>query len=305
MTLRSKILLLANPAAGRGQAQRALARVAAYLRGQEPAAEIVEAESGEALERTAAQAAAAGYARIAVLGGDGTFQGVARGILGTDVVLGFLPAGGGNDLAAALGIPREPVAAARVFLGARPRSMDVLRARFAGGKTAIYLGGGGLGLDAEAAALAGTRFRRLPGAARYLAGTLWAAASFQPFHLDAEVDGKQIASDRAGLLLAAINNTPTYGAGVRIAPDASVDDGLLEMVLVRQLSWLRLVEAIPLLLQSGRIHWPEIERYRARHVVLRTDRPVPFHGDGEILGQSPVEIEVLPAALRVAAPARK
>ena len=304
MAVHSKTLLLANPAAGRGRARRALARVAAYLREQGHAAEIVETASGEALERTAAQAAAAGYARVAALGGDGTFQGVVRGLLGTDVVLGLLPAGGGNDLAAALGIPRDPVAAAHVFLGARPRSMDVLRARFAGGKTAIYLGGGGLGLDAEAAALAETKFRRLPGAARYLAGALWAAASFQPFNLHAEIDGKQIISDRAGLLLAAINNTPTYGAGVRIAPDARVDDGLLEIVLVRQLSWLRLVEAIPLLLQSGRIHWPEIERYRGRQVVLHTNRPVAFQGDGEILGESPVEIEVLPAAIRVAAPAR-
>jgi len=90
---------------------------------------------------------------------------------------------------------------------------------------------------------------------------------------------------------------------VRIAPEARLDDGWLDVVLVRQLSWLRLVEAIPLLLQSGDLRWPEIRRYRARHVVLRTDRPAPFHGDGEILGQSPVEIEVLPGVLRVVAPA--
>jgi len=182
--------------------------------------------------------------------------------------------------------------------------MDVLRARFADGKTAIYLGGGGLGLDAEAAALASTRFRSLPGAARYIAAALWAFADFQPLHLEAELDGKRVVSDPQGLLFAAVCNTPTYGAGVRIAPEARLDDGWLDVVLVRQLSWLRLVEAIPLLLQSGELRWPEIRRNRGRHVVLRMDRPAAFHGDGEILGQSPVEIEVLPGVLRVVAPAR-
>ena len=303
MSAPQKTLVLVNPIAGGGRAKHAQPRVADYLRQQGFPAEFLEAQSAEDLRRRAAEAAAAGYSRIVALGGDGTFQQVVKGTLGSGAVLGFFPAGGGNDIAAALGIPKDPVAAAQVFLSSRPRHMDVLRARFADGSTSVYVGGGGLGLDAEAAALASGRFRRLPGAARYVAGALWALAAFQPFQVEVEVDGQPAPTRSGPVMFAAVANTPTYGAGVRIAPAAEIDDGWLDLVLVGKLSWTRLLELIPVILRTGDVRSPEIQRFRARRVLLRTDRPAPFHGDGEVLGAAPVEVENLPAAIRVAAPA--
>ena len=304
-----KTLILVNPAAGRGRALRAQPHVADYLRLQGHVAEFAQSQSAEDFERRAAEAAAAGYARIVALGGDGTFQCLVRATLGAPVALGFFPAGGGNDIAAALGIPKDPVAAAYVFLRSQSRPMDVLRARFAMGKTRIYMGGGGLGLDAEAARLANGKFRGLPGAARYVAGALWALANFQPFHLEGELDGERVLATSAPLMIAAASNTPTYGAGIKIAPAAEIDDGLLDITLVAQMSWMRLVEAIPPILRTGDLRWPEIRRFRARRVILRVDRPEMFHGDGELLGEltpgMSLEIENLPGAIRVVAPARR
>ncbi len=300
----SRTLILVNPVAGSGRARRAQPRVADYLRRQGHPADFAQSQSAEDFERRAAAAAAAGYTTILALGGDGSFHHLVRATLGASVVLGFLPAGGGNDFAAALGIPNDPVEAAHTFLHSQPRPVDVLRARLAGGKTGHYVGGGGLGLDGEAARLANGRFRGWPGASRYIAGALWALASFEPFALEIEIDGEPVATDTR-VMLAAVANTPTYGAGVKIAPAAEIDDGQLDVVLVEELAWTRLIELIPVLLRTGDVRGPEVRRFRGRHVRLRADRPAVFHGDGEVLGKAPVEIENLPGAIRVAAPRRK
>ncbi len=304
MKTRTKTLILVNPIAGGGRARKARPKVADFLHQQGFLAEFAESQSADHLQRLAAEGVAAGYTRIVALGGDGTFRQIVEGTLGTEAVLGFLPAGGGNDIAEALGIPKDPVAAAHDLLHSPPRRMDVLRARFVGGNTSVYVGGGGLGLDAQAAELANGKFRRLPGAARYVAGALCALATFEPFCIEAELDGKPI---RAGgpVMFAAVVNTPTYGAGVRIAPEAKIDDGWLNLVLVGELHWTRVLEVIPVILRTGDVRRPEIRRSRARRVSLCTARPAQFHGDGDVLGEAPVEVENLPGAIQVVAPPRK
>ncbi len=298
----ARALVLVNPAAGGGRAKSAAARVAAYFEMQKFAAEFIEPRGPEELEHTARDAIARGNRLLVALGGDGTFQCLANAALETDMILGLLPAGGGNDIAASLGIPDEPVAAARALLHGTPRAVDVLRARTSDGHTRCYVGGGGLGLDAETARLASGRFRRLPGAARYVASALWALASFQPLDIEAELDGDSSRQIRSRALFATVANTPSYGAGVKIAPDARVDDGLANLVLVGALTVPQVLDLIPRILRTGDLRLPEIQRFTARRVRLQTGRPATFHGDGEILGAAPVEIEVIPSAIRVLAP---
>ena len=84
-----------------------------------------------------------------------------------------------------------------------------------------------------------------------------------------------------------------------------MDDGWLEIVLVGEVGWTRLFEAIPILLTSGNLHFEEVERFRSKHVRLEADRPTKVHGDGELLGESPVEFEVIPSAVRVMAPVER
>jgi diacylglycerol kinase (ATP) len=103
-------------------------------------------------------------------------------------------------------------------------------------------------------------------------------------------------------LLAAVLNSPTYGAGVRLAPGATVDDGLLDVVVIEKFSKLGVLTLIPRLMGSGELRTSRVKRWRAQRVRLTTNRPCLFHGDGEILGPTPVEIEVVPKAVRVLAP---
>jgi diacylglycerol kinase (ATP) len=293
-------LVIVNPAAGGGKALGIKIRVADYFHSQSCPADFVESKSPEDLRRQAVQGVSEGYQRVATLGGDGAFHHLVEATFGLDVILGFLPAGNGNDIAAGLGIPRDPIAAAATFIASYPRAVDLVRVKFASGEqTALCAGAAGMGLDAEAARLANIRFRRWPGVTRYLAGALFAMGSFAPLEIEAELDEERWSGR---VLLAAVANAPCYGAGVQIAPGAAMDDGWLDVTLVGAMPWTRVVEIIPIILGGRDWRLDNVWRFRARRVALRSSRPALIQGDGESLGEGTARFDVLPGAIRVAAP---
>jgi YegS/Rv2252/BmrU family lipid kinase len=305
-------LVIVNPVAGGGASRRVLPAIKSYLAQKNHPADFAESESTADLRARAARAVQQGYRNVVALGGDGTFHHLVDATLGSGVQLGFFPAGHGNDLAPALGIPNDPVAAASVFLRSRAHRFDVAEMRFPGAAPvhphhagaarfppAVLVGAGGIGLDAEAAQLANTRFARWPSALRYIAGALQAFRHFPPVDVELDLDGV-IERDRA--LFVAVANAPYYGSGILISPAAKMDDGLLDVVLVRPVDWTRMIDAIHILSLSGDIRWSEVRRFRARHIRIRTSRPVLVHSAGEIVGVTPIEIEVLPGAISIVVP---
>ena len=292
-------LVIVNPSAGRGRAASLCDAVASYWRGQQVSAEILTPKTPEEVRQLARTAADAGYSSVVVFGGDGTVHEVINGAAGNGIPVAILPAGGGNDLARALGMPADVLESAHALLTARPRRIDLLRLTSAEGHTCHFAGAGGAGIDAEAAQLANSRFQRLPGVARYVAAAVAAFREARPLQVIIEADG---ATRRFEALLVAVANTPSYGGGILIAPDAQIDDGWMDLAMIAPLRWGQLLDGLLLTLRTGDIRWPEMQRMRARKLRLETDRPVMFHGDGEVLGETPVEIEVLPGALEVLAP---
>jgi len=295
----ARTLVLVNPTSGGGAALRVQPVIENYLRRQGIAADFVHTVSAADMTQRAATAASEGYSCVVAFGGDGAFHYVLAGAFGTSVSIACIPAGSGNDIAMGLGIPLDPIDAAHLLVHGSPRPVDVLRARFSGHPSRIFIGAGGMGLDAEANQLATGRFRRVPGLLKYVTAALAALTTSQPLYVTAEIDD---ASWKGPLLLAAVANSPTYGAGFRIAPAARMNDGWMDLTFVEDLHWTRIFEALLILLRHGDLRWPQIHRFRARRIRLSADRRSPFHGDGEILGQAPVEIEVLPGAVRVIAP---
>jgi diacylglycerol kinase (ATP) len=238
-----------------------------------------------------------------VLGGDGTFQALLNALAGApDVVLGVIPAGGGNDLAAAIGLPRDPLLAADLLLEGRPAFLDAALARTADGKERLYTGGGGVGLDAEAARYAGGVYRNLRGRSRYLLSAVRALMGFHSLRLRAFIGSDRRVEINANALLLVVLNTPTYGAGLRLAPDAQTDDGKLDLVLLEDLSFLEVLALLPSLARRGELRTARVQRFRVDRVRIETDRPCSFHGDGEILGNTPVEVAVVPSAVRILCP---
>lgn len=295
-------IVFVNSVAGRGRARLYLPRIQRAFESRQIRAQFVMTNSAEELGASAQKAISQGQRVLLAMGGDGTFQALANASFGADVVLGVLPIGGGNDFAAALGLPNDPVKAAECVLGGQPRMVDLVRAHTADGRTRLYAGGGGVGLDAEATRYASGAYRHLPGRLRYIASALRALAGYVPLDVQIDFPGSDLPSFEAKSLLVAALNSPTYGAGLRLAPEATVDDGMLQVILIEELSRFGVLRLLPRLMGSGELRTSRVKRWRVRRVRLSTDRQCLFHGDGEIIGPTPVEIEVVPKAVRVLAP---
>lgn len=296
-------VVFVNPFAGGGRTRASLPRIQKLFAERGFCAEFVFTANTMELESQARTAIQRGSRVLLAMGGDGTFQGLANAAYGNDVVLGVLPAGGGNDFALALGLPNDTICAAEAILRSRPKCVDLVRAKTADARERLYVGGGGVGLDAEAARRASGTFRRWPGRLRYVASALRALAGYQPPEVHIEFPGSELASVTAKAMLAGVLNTPTYGAGIKAAPGARTDDGWLDVVVLEDLRLLQILALLPRLLRNGELRTPHLRRVQARAVRLSTDRQCTFHGDGEILGPTPVEIEVVPGAVQVLSPA--
>jgi len=298
----SPVSVFVNPNAGSGRARAHLSRVQNLFLFLDISAQFCITDTADELESAAREAISQGHRTLFAMGGDGTFQALANASFGADVLLGILPVGGGNDFAVALGIPNKLQAALTTMLKCAPRGVDLVRVRAADGTTRLYAGGGGMGLDAEAARLASEKYRRLPGRLRYIAAALGALREYQPLRVRVQFPEREHEPLEASCLLTCALNTPTYGGGLRLAPDARIDDTLLNVALVEPLSLAGVLRLLPRLVATGELATSKIRRWKVRSVQLATDRPCSFHGDGEILGPAPVQIEVVPRAVQVLAP---
>lgn len=295
-------VVFANLAAGGGRVRSLIPRIRRVFEAASVPVEFTASGSSRELETAAISAIQSGKRLLIALGGDGTFQALVNAAFGADVVLGVLPAGGGNDFAAGLQLPKNPVVAAEAILRGQPRPVDIVRVRTADGRVRFYLSGGGVGIDAEASRHASGAFRRLPGRFRYIASALRALCTHHPVCVRAEFPGSDLPLIEAKALLVAVLNTPTYGAGIRLAPEALLDDGWLDAVIMDDLNKFRVLALLPRLLKSGELRNPHLKRFRVQTVRLTTNPPRMFHGDAELLGLTPLDIEIVPHAVRVLAP---
>lgn len=299
-------LILINPLAGSGRTGRAIPALKSFSEQSGWNAELRITSSGAQLEAEAKSAASLGYERILAFGGDGTFQMLLNAIGRLPgITLGIIPGGGGDDLAVALGLPRDPLKAAALLREGEARFVDVACVRTADGIERLYAGGGGVGLDAEASYLASTTFRNWKGRIRYLAAALRAYRDFPPLGVRVTMFSKDWDGPRVlekEVLVCGALNTPSYGAGLRVAPAARVDDGKLELFVLPKLNVLEIFKLLPSLSISGEFRSNRAERFSIERIRIETARPSRFHGDGEILGMTPVEVEVLPGAIQVLTP---
>jgi diacylglycerol kinase (ATP) len=291
-----------NERAGGGKAQRVLPLLEQTFSDYGISTQIRATPNPEEMEALIKKEIQDGVCLLFAMGGDGTLQGLVNAAYGHKVVLGVIPAGGGNDFARALNLPRDPLAALSAALCGEPRSVDLARVRTGDGHQRLFLGGGGLGLDADAAQLAGIRYRNWPGRSRYLAAAIHAYALYKPRRVRITVEPPGGVAAWQSCVLASVLNTPTFGAGIRLAPEARIDDGLLDLAFLEKLGFGRLLRILPRLALQGALNLPALRTRQFRKMRLETEAPAYFQGDGELLGPTPVEIEVVPGAVKFLAP---
>src|SRR6266404_3263221 len=247
----SVVVVFVNSVAGGGRAHFYLAQIQKLFESFQVHAQFVMTGSAAELESSAQNAISHGQRVLFAMGGDGTFQALANAAFGAEALLGVLPVGGGNDFAAALGLPDDPVKAGEAILRGNQRFVDLVRVRTAEGRTRLYAGGGGIGLDAEAARYASGACRWLPGRLRYIASALRALPGYVPIEVRIDFPGSNLISWEAKALLAAVLNSPSYGAGLRLAPEAALDDGSLHVVLIADINTFGVLRLLPRLIGSG------------------------------------------------------
>src|SRR5258708_39467274 len=192
----STVTVFVNSVAGGGRARFYLTRIQKLFESFHVHAQFVMTKSALELESFAQNAISQGRRALFAMGGDGTVQALANAAFGAPALLGVLPVGGGNDFAAALGLPDDPLLAAEAILRGEPTAVDLLKVRTADGRIRLYVGGGGIGLDAEAARYASGAYRRFPGRSRYIASALGALGEFVPLAVRLDLpDSDLIASE--------------------------------------------------------------------------------------------------------------
>ncbi len=287
------IALLTNPTSGKGRGRRTAAIVLPRLTeaGFE-VQDLVGRDGDEALD-LARKAVADEVENLVVVGGDGMVHLAAQALAGTPTNLGIIPAGTGNDVARYVGVPRrDPQLAADVVVGSRVRTIDLARA---GGTYFVTVLAAGF--DSKVNERANT-MSWPRGQMRYNLATLAELRVFEPLPYILELDGEVRTLDA---MLVAVGNGESFGGGLRITHGASLDDGLLDVVIIRPMSKAKLVRTYPRLFSGRHVGMPEYEHHRVRSVTVAAPG-VSAYADGERIGMLPLTVEAVPQALRVLVP---
>jgi diacylglycerol kinase (ATP) len=237
-----------------------------------------------------------------IFGGDGTVHRYLPQLHASRIPALVVPRGTGNDFAHALGIHTETIAlhAWRHFCRERNnvREIDLGMIR-KDDQEAPFCCVAGAGLDAEANA----RANRLPGWLRSSAGYLFAAvqALFTFTPVDVRLSTEDRTENRKALLIA-VGNAHRYGGGLKIVPRARMDDGLLDICLVGDISKLKVLFCLPVIYFGGHTRLKEVDYFQARTVRIESDPPLDVYADGELACRTPVDLRLIPKGLRVIVP---
>jgi YegS/Rv2252/BmrU family lipid kinase len=244
--------------------------------------------------RMAKKAADEGYAMVVAVGGDGTVNETASGLVGSETALGIIPRGSGNGLARSLSIPLQATAALEVIRAGKPYRIDAGRAAHR-----YFFVVTGVGFDASVGYKFNSANWRGPLPYFYIAAREFANYHPEPLRLRLENDMLEMTP-----FLVTIANTQQYGNGAIIAPHARPDDGILEVCVIRPMNFAEFVMNAPKLFTGKADTMPFITYYRSKFAAIEKAGKVLFHVDGEAqTAESPVEISVLPQALKVIVPA--
>ncbi|MGW1540027.1 YegS/Rv2252/BmrU family lipid kinase [Streptomyces sp. NPDC002309] len=283
-----------NPTAGGATGAAALLKVARLLREAGAGLETEYSRSLAHARELAGRAGERGRVVLAV-GGDGITGGIGGALSGTEAVFGVIPAGRGNDFARALGLPDDAEALAGILLHAAPRAVDTIELTSAVHDRTVVLGSVYAGVDALANRHA-NRARLLRGTASYYAGALRAISTWRPARYRVTVDGEEHAYSGYTAVAA---NSGYYGSARLVAPGARLDNGLLDVVMIRDAP-RRLFFALMKELDKGtHVDRPQVTVVQGKEIRIEADREIPYGADGEVEAVLPVTARVLPGALRV------
>ena len=290
-----KIKIVVNPNAGGGKGRKIFPLLRQKLLDRGVSFHLQFAESADHVAHLCRQAMGEGYNYLISCGGDGTHHQALKALVGSRFILGFIPAGTGNDFPANLGIPEDLDSACDLLLKGRIRKIDVIQVN-----NGEYMAGvGGIGFDSEVNAIANRISRFVGGRTAYVLPVLIKTLTYQPKQISLHMDDERT---QGRALMVAFGNIKSYGKGMQITPLAEPDDGLLDICWVDPVKTFRLYRFFPTVFRGEHIEMPEVHYYRTSTVQVEASVPMDLYGDGEYICKTPFTLRVLPRALRVLVP---
>lgn len=288
-----EIALLTNPESGKGRGGRVGRLIGPRLREAGFAVrELVGRDADEARD-LARQCVADEVETLVVVGGDGMVHLAVQELAGSGTRLGLIPAGSGNDVARNLGLPlKDPRAATDIVIAGRERVIDLARAGSRYFVTVLAAGFDAV-VNERANDMSWPR-----GQMRYNLATLAELRTFRPLPYVVEMDGVE---HRFEAMMVAVGNGPSYGGGLRMTEGALLDDGLLDVVVIRPMSKPELVRTYPKLFKGTHVRHPDYRHHAVRRITIAAPGVVAY-ADGERIGSLPLTVEIVPGALRVVVP---
>ncbi len=300
------LCLIVNPQAGNGRARTLLPQAIAVLTEAGAEHRVIESASLEHARDLAVEAAGRGEVVVA-FGGDGMAGALAGMACAAGASYGLIPAGRGNDLAGVLGIPTDAADAARILAAGEVRRIDLIGVSAPGQPELIVAGSVYAGLPALAGQVANST-RLLSGSLVYPVAALRVLARWRPVTFTVAIAGRPEPHEFDGYAVV-VANSAYFGAGMQVAPPALIDDGVLDIVLMRHAPKLTFVRALLKIKDGSHVTLPQITLDRGTDVTITMSRDLPAAADGEPLeyasplpAGTPLRVRALPAALEVIGP---
>lgn len=267
-----KYIFIINPTAGQGRSNNAFNIIKEIVSDKDVECDFKFTSKPGQAEGLARDAVDQGYSHIISVGGDGTSHEIASGILESPAVFGVVPSGSGNDFPKAASISLDIRLAVETLFSGRERSVDV-------GKLddKYFINGLGIGLDGAVS----HRFKKLKllrGQLGYMLGSVQEALTFKGFPAKVKIDEWTY---EGPLLLTGASNGLYQGGKFKLAPEAQIDDGLLDFHIIKDMSIFNRLIKIPKVLEGSHADLNEVEIKRATKMEITLENPVPAHTDGE------------------------
>lgn len=295
--------LIVNPAAGAGKTARKWPQIMGLLRslGLRFDHDLTEAP-GHAVELARA-AVRKGYELVVSVGGDGTINEIVNGLYESggigEVTLGIISTGTGSDYIRTLGMPRHYADACQRLLSPSRLAVDLGVIEYSAGGQAtsrVFVNFAGLGFDAEVVKTTTQRFKTFGAVPAYLMGLLTTFLTYSNRQVSLRVDGQVEDKKLCSIMM----SNGRYGGGsMLIAPNADLADGLLDILMIEDLSKADLLWSLPRIYRGTHLSHPKVTMKRASEVEIKAGRQMSIQADGELLGETPARFYVLPAALNV------
>ncbi len=294
-TIRSACIIL-NPISGRGRGARERETLSKFMNEAQSSNfkwELVETTMENGAESLARKAVQNGVDLVVAAGGDGTINQVVNGIAGTNTILGVLPLGTGNDFARAIGVEKIAVAM-HTLLHGKTKRIDLGQA-----DERLFINIAGCGFDAIVGETANNRFRQLQGTMAYVAAMIYSLATFHAASFEIITDGVLLETK---VMLCSVANAQSYGGGMLITPDAKLDDGLLDVFILKAVSKFEFLKTFPKVFKGTHVTHPSVEIIRAKKVEIKSDPIMPLFIDGELVGRTPSKFNIVPDAITIQIP---